>query len=217
MGMYCGIDGVVRNVAGTDSGIKGVVRHMHGGYAGVNGVMRSFLEVLDQIDHVEGFASEIIACKMVEENNGWYTERIGAGIDAVNSVGKVTIQNNGISFSCSQNERSVMAIFYFYIVFSDGHKEKFEKFYSNTMEPIQLNVSYFNRTEDYADNSLFGKPLTDAGSHTKDVSFDPANYPFAASSVGAICLYNKSQECSQTYNYATIGGRTFPVVLEVKT
>lgn len=213
MGIYAGVDGVVRQINSLDAGRSYSVYHTHSYKAGVEGVVRDLTDVVSQIDHLE-ISFEWVYTATIDTNGDW-VEYDGYDLATANANGKIEIASNYIYVYCYKALKSINAEAYFYIVFKDGHKVSFRELLNDAPGlNFQLTVyayEYFSTTGWYR-NYCLGTAIIDAyvsGSRSarKYLTAADGNYADLYSAL----RYNGTTYAHQKYEAFTINGVSIPI------
>lgn len=215
MGIYAGVDGVVRQINSLDTGRYYSVYHTHSYKAGVSGVVRDLMDITSQIDHLE-ISFEYVYTATIDTDGGWVSYD-GYDLATANANGNISIDssNNSIYVYCYKGLKSIEVWGYFNIVFKDGHKASFTELLNDAPGlTFQLTVyayEYFNTTGWYI-NYCLGTAMIDAyvsGSRSarKYLTTASGNYTELYSAL----RYNGRTYAHQKYEAFTINGVSIPI------
>lgn len=213
MGIYAGVDGVVRQINSLDAGRSYSVYHTHSYKAGVSGVVRDLTDVVSQIDHLE-ISFENVYTSTLDTDGSWKSYD-GYDLATANANGKVTIESNYIYVYCYKSLKSVEVWGYFRIVFKDGHKVSFRELINDAPGlTFQLTVyayEYFSTTGWYI-NYCLGTAMIDAyvsGSRSARKYLTTVTSDYAE--LYSALRYNGTTYAHQKYEAFTINGVSIPI------
>lgn len=213
MGIYSGVNGVVRELNSLDAGRYYSVYHTHSYKAGVSGVVRDLMDITSQIDHLE-ISFEDVYTATIDTDGDWVSYD-GYDLATANANGKVTIESNYIYVYCYKALKSVNVYGYFNIVFKDGHRTSFTELLNDAPGlTFQLTVyayEYFSTTGWYV-NYCLGTAMLDvyvSGSRSarKYLTAASGNYVDLYSAL----RYNGTTYAHQKYEAFTINGVSIPI------
>ena len=219
MGIYAGVNGVVRQINSLDAGRYYSVYHTHSYKAGVSGVVRDLTDITSQIDHIE-ISVENIYTDTIDTNGDWVSSD-GYDLETANKYGKVEVDtsNKWVRVWCYTALKEIYAYSYIYVVFKDGHKVGFGDLISSapgtTFQFQVYGYVYFSTTGWY--NSIcLGEGIVEnyvSGSKSaRKYLTSVSSYNDYAYVLGAL-RYNGRVYSQLTFEKMTINGTVFPIVL----
>lgn len=215
MGIYAGVNGVVRQIEGLDIGRQNLINHMNVCKAGVGGVVRDLMGLLEQVSYVLIEPDTVLTYEV--NSNGTIADGgvYEYGLDAINKYGSVSITDNQIQVTCSTRRRCIELMSEFYVVYKDGHRTPFRTVlnqFSNASFTLSVTgYEYFNNDGWYFNHCL-GTPVLDAyvsGSETKTITITEAGSNI--SDIEASMKYGGTCRSRQTFNSLTINGQKVPI------
>lgn len=215
MGIYAGVDGVVREVQNMEVGRSYVVRHSQIWKAGVDGVVRDLMPLTDQIDHILVAPTYIYTYTI--NSSGEYVSTDGYDLETATKYGSVTIDttNKYVQVQCTTALKEILLLSSIYVVYKDGHRSGFyDVINKETDNGFSMKVTayeYFSTTGWYYSYCL-GQPVKSdyvSGSETTTATITTASGYY--SEVMAALRYSGTVRSRQTFTTITINGISFPV------
>lgn len=217
MGIYAGVDGVVRQINSLDAGRYYSVYHTHSYKAGVSGVVRDLTDITSQIDHIE-IRVEYIYTSTIDTEGSWVSTD-GYDLATANKYGKVEINtsNKMVRIWCYTGLKEIYAYSYVYVVFKDGHETSFGELINDapgTTFQFQVYGYVYSSTTGWYNNNCFGSPVVDgyvrgSASARKYLTSVSGDYSYILAGL----RYNGSTYSQHTFEKMTINGTEFPIVL----
>ncbi len=213
MGIYAGVDGVVRNIPYVDVSPNGAVRHAPEGYVGVDGALRKFRNALDDIDYIK---LSYISCEASNCNSSGPYGDLGRTVSICSQYASISIGSNYASVKTTAAGKWVgIRGGSMDVVFKDGHQADLRNMVNSGLKlPVSISVSYYMSAYGggrYV-NNVQGVPVysgsfynSTSGTTTVNVANHEASYIASALTSGS---YFSVQ---QTFNSIALGGRSFPV------
>lgn len=221
MGIYAGINGVVRSVPSSDTAVSGVIRHVTRITAGVSGVVKSVLQVLDQIDRFEVELKRVSVWDISGES--LIHEDPTLTLEQLNAFGTLTITDTSIRVIGGKVKgKFVDAQPLLICVFSDGHRSDLRalgnaKEFSPTdfQFPISYYISFSSNGNGRYTCDALGQQVKGgyvSGSSRGTTTVSPTDSWWNSFSIGAGRTSGSgSQTSEQSYSNITILGKSFPV------
>lgn len=212
MGVFSGVDGVVREMNCIDVG-RGGVHHTSEGWAEVDGVTRQFAAVSD-IDHVEIDVGSVSTYTYDADGNMQSTD--GFDLATANQYGAVTISSNQIQVTCSTRYKLIQVVYNVIVVFKDGHRTSLYNLYRASSVTFALSVTgyeYFSNDGAYV-NECMSNPILETyvdGSASATKTLSTAISP--SGSLAALMLSSGTCHSRQTFNSIQINGTEYDIVI----
>lgn len=212
MGVFAGVDGVVREMSYIDAGRAGV-HHIPEGWAGVDGVTRQFFAV-SEIDHIEIDVNAVTTFTCDADRNIQSTD--GYDLATANQYGTITISSTQIQVTCTTKYKWIEIGYTVNVVFKDGHSTTLYKLCSATSAIFALSVTgyqYFSNDGGYINYCLGNVVLEDyvSGSTSATKTLSTATASFGQ--LAAIMQSSGTCRSRQTFNSIQINGTQYDIVI----
>ena len=221
MGLYVGVDGVIRQ-GHLNAGVGGVARNVDILDAGVGGAVRKVYGTTDQIVRVIADVYRVVQFGMPNRATVDSSIVYADGIANVrNSNGDFSYGSDYIYVSDSRSAAAVFAYWNTYIEYADGHRTPLARPYSKEGVAITANSTWkVNRSSGISIGShgqWFGHVTSNdidymGGTWIIDYEGRGADGGIKA---GVVSGYYGTCSARITFNKMTIGGVDYPVVVEV--
>ena len=212
MGVFAGVDGVVREMSYIDAGRAGV-HHIPEGWAGVDGVARQFFAV-SEIDHIEIDVNNVTTYTCDADRNIQSTD--GYDLATANQYGSISVTDTQIQVTCTTKYKWIEIDYTVNVVFKDGHSTTLYKLCTATSAIFTLSVTgyqYFSNDGGYVNYCLGNAVLEDyvsgSASATKTLATATASY----GELAAIMQSSGTCRSRQTFNSAQIDGKQYDIVI----
>lgn len=120
MGIYAGVNGVVRQVTQPRAGVNGAVRTVSHGFNSVNGTRRQFFGLLEDVARVEARV-EYLGVKSID-SSGNFTEALTGNLTTLNQYGRLTASGTQLQILCNTIGKSLNVSGALYAVFNNGRE-----------------------------------------------------------------------------------------------
>lgn len=216
MGAFVGVNAVVRQVKTVDASPTSTVRHIPEGDVGINGVTRRCWDLWDSLDHIEVDLRQVSVRTI--DSSGGIVSTDGYDLATLNKYGSITMGSNWVQVQSVTRMKELQLDYQMYGVFNDGHKTELRMLLiSGPLASLLLSVTgyqYFNCTGWYLNLCMGAQILsdyvTDSASKTLEITNPSANH----GQLMAAQTTSGTVRSKQTFNRATINGRSIPVVMK---
>lgn len=215
MGIYNGIDGVVRQTSEIHSQLGSVQYHISSGHAGIDNVNRqvyydnNIKDILIDVQNVTVYDFDT----SVSENPP--LTLFGSGLSTANQYGNVNVGSNYVQVSCHTSGKYIYVSGSVFIRFNDDHRTYIHLFANQSGLPIQFSVTHNASCGSgyiiFLNEIFNARPLVsfwDSGSQT----YTHTEFPNSNVSI-AFGSRSTSGQTSQYYNSCTINGINYPITV----
>lgn len=223
MGVYAGVNNVLRKVTQHRAGVNGAVRTVQWGFCGINGARRQVFGPLEDLAAIEIRVSD--GTNYDIDSAGTTSNPVYfSSLSDANRYALVSIFNNSISVQCSITGKAVCLTPNVYAVFADGHEVLIDYLSVNSAKygaAISWPVNYYVSVTSNTSGRVYGTQWTWCcgtnlqssyfeNSASGTVTLNTLNQ-FGISIGAGVTSGSGRQYTQMTFNQITIDGRTIPV------